>query len=180
MKIKAIETKYAGRYFRSRLEARWAIFFDVMCVKWEYENQGFSIGDDRYLPDFELPEWECYIEIKPSCISGEDDRRIKRIMKNWNGGKGKSLWVIKGSPAYGQYKAYRTPEDACEQSTTNGLIEFVFGSCRKCNGLWWGYTNGDAWGGKCQPGCESEKWTDEYGLVADAYEAAMSARFDHK
>lgn len=30
MEIKVIETKYNGFNFRSRLEARWAIFFDMM------------------------------------------------------------------------------------------------------------------------------------------------------
>ncbi len=27
--IKAIQTKYRGYHFRSRLEARWAVFFDA-------------------------------------------------------------------------------------------------------------------------------------------------------
>jgi hypothetical protein len=30
MKIKAIETRYKGYRFRSRLEARWSVFFDAM------------------------------------------------------------------------------------------------------------------------------------------------------
>jgi hypothetical protein len=57
MIIKAIETHYNGYRFRSRLEARWAIFFDAMGIKWEYELQGFVLGDGTpYLPDFYLPE----------------------------------------------------------------------------------------------------------------------------
>ena len=35
MSIKAIETKYNGFRFRSRLEARWAIFFDSIGLKYE-------------------------------------------------------------------------------------------------------------------------------------------------
>ena len=34
--IKAIETYYKGYRFRSRLEARWAVFFDAACVEYEY------------------------------------------------------------------------------------------------------------------------------------------------
>jgi len=30
--IKAIETQYRGYRFRSRLEARWAVFFDIYLV----------------------------------------------------------------------------------------------------------------------------------------------------
>lgn len=54
--IKAIETHYAGCRFRSRLEARWAVFFDTLGITWEYEAQGYELEDGtRYLPDFWLP-----------------------------------------------------------------------------------------------------------------------------
>lgn len=53
--IKAIETRYAGCRFRSRLEARWAVFFDHLGIKWEYEPQGFNFSRRPYLPDFRLP-----------------------------------------------------------------------------------------------------------------------------
>lgn len=51
----AIPTKYKGYQFRSRLEARWAGFFDLMGVSWEYEPEGFMLPSGRqYLPDFRL------------------------------------------------------------------------------------------------------------------------------
>lgn len=34
-RIKPIETKYKGYRFRSRLEARWAVFFDALGISWE-------------------------------------------------------------------------------------------------------------------------------------------------
>lgn len=52
--IKAIETSYKGYRFRSRLEARWAVFFDALGLKWEYEPEGFDLKAGRYLPDFFL------------------------------------------------------------------------------------------------------------------------------
>lgn len=69
--IKPIETVYNGYRFRSRLEARWAVFFDVAGIKYDYEPEGFeySVGDGekcRYLPDFFLPELEVYVEVKGS------------------------------------------------------------------------------------------------------------------
>lgn len=64
--IKAIETKYKGYRFRSRLEARWAVFFDTLGIKWEYESEGFNLGKAGfYLPDFRLTEHNLYVEIKP-------------------------------------------------------------------------------------------------------------------
>ena len=53
--MKAIQTEYKGYLFRSRLEARWAVFFDACGVRWEYEPEGYDLGDGiYYLPDFLL------------------------------------------------------------------------------------------------------------------------------
>lgn len=65
MLIKPIETIYNGYRFRSRLEARWAVFFDAAGIKYQYEPEGFDLDAEYYLPDFYLPEFYLYIEIKP-------------------------------------------------------------------------------------------------------------------
>ena len=53
--IQTLPTFYAGTKFRSRLEARWAIFFDHCGIKWEYEPEGYLLEDGTcYLPDFLL------------------------------------------------------------------------------------------------------------------------------
>lgn len=63
--MQALDTTYKSYKFRSRLEARWAVYFDKVGVKWEYEPAGFKISETRkYLPDFYLPEIETYIEVK--------------------------------------------------------------------------------------------------------------------
>ena len=63
--IKAIETHYNGYRFRSRLEARWAVFFDNADIEYEYEPEGFKIGyNTTYLPDFYLPQFNIYVEVK--------------------------------------------------------------------------------------------------------------------
>ena len=67
--MKAIQTKYKGYLMRSRLEARWAVFFDTLGVKWEYEAEGYDLGKDGwYLPDFRLhmPNGSIlFAEVKP-------------------------------------------------------------------------------------------------------------------
>ena len=74
--IKPIETHYNGYRFRSRLEARWAVFFDTLGIKYEYEPEGFELGDGTwYLPDFWLPDDECWIEIKPSKLPDEEEMK---------------------------------------------------------------------------------------------------------
>lgn len=64
--IKAIETFYADHYFRSRLEARWAVYFDSLGIQWIYEHEGYVLSSGvNYLPDFYLPALDMHVEIKP-------------------------------------------------------------------------------------------------------------------
>lgn len=82
--IKPIETCYNGYKFRSRLEARWAVFFDALGVKYEYEPQGFDLGNGlKYLPDFRVKCYGCrgdyelekpfdlYIEVKGKMVESD-------------------------------------------------------------------------------------------------------------
>lgn len=53
--IKAIPTRYGSVEYRSRLEARWALFFDYVGLRFEYEPGPFFWQDRLgYLPDFKL------------------------------------------------------------------------------------------------------------------------------
>jgi hypothetical protein len=74
MNLTPIETEYAGIRFRSRLEARWAVFFDALGIVWEYEPDAFRCCDGtNYLPDFRLADAPAslailagaYAEVKP-------------------------------------------------------------------------------------------------------------------
>src|SRR2546426_10542719 len=40
---KAIETKFRGYRFRSRLEARWAVLLESLGIEWLYEPEGFQL-----------------------------------------------------------------------------------------------------------------------------------------
>jgi hypothetical protein len=66
--IAAIETRYKGYRFRSRLEARWAVFFDALGLEWRYEpegfkKEGFSGGPLCYLPDFLIVKENLWVEV---------------------------------------------------------------------------------------------------------------------
>ena len=88
--LKAIQTEYKGYRFRSRLEARWAVFFDTLGVKWEYEPEGYDLGNGvYYLPDFLLHDvtvnhglfqrhCDIYVEVK-GVMTSEDARKIIRF-----------------------------------------------------------------------------------------------------
>lgn len=88
--LRAIQTEYKGYRFRSRLEARWAVFFDTLGVKWEYEPEGYDLGNGvYYLPDFLLHDvtvnhglfqrhCDIYVEVK-GVMTDEDAKKIIRF-----------------------------------------------------------------------------------------------------
>ncbi len=89
MTMKPIETHYKGYRFRSRLEARWAVFFDTLGVDWEYEKEGYDLGPaGLYLPDFWLPGQQCWVEVKGKEPTEEED------------GKALALAQASGLPVY--------------------------------------------------------------------------------
>lgn len=64
-KPKAMEVSYSGRIFRSRLEARWAVFLDLLDVNWDYEPFFYLVGEELfYLADFYLPDQQLWLEVK--------------------------------------------------------------------------------------------------------------------
>ncbi len=64
-----IPTSYGGTRFRSRLEARWAAFFDLMGWEWEYEPADLN----GWIPDFSLrTSPTVYVEVKPTKVFLED------------------------------------------------------------------------------------------------------------
>jgi len=64
--INAIPTVYAGVRFRSRLESRWAAFFDLVKWRWDYEPLDFN----GWIPDFVLigAKQVTYVEVKPTYV----------------------------------------------------------------------------------------------------------------
>lgn len=69
MDYKPIQTRYKGCKFRSRLEARWAVFFDAMAIEWEYEKEGYELPSGNYLPDFWLPQVSMWAEVKAVVLT---------------------------------------------------------------------------------------------------------------
>ena len=79
--IKAIETYYNGYRFRSRSEARWAVFFDNAGIKYYYEPEGFPVqGTEGYLPDFYLPDSKEFFEVK-GVLDDEDYQKVESFME---------------------------------------------------------------------------------------------------
>lgn len=100
--MKAITTVYKGWRFRSRTEARWAVFFDALGIKWEYEPEGFEMSDGtRYLPDFWLPDWGMWVEVKGGFPTEREKLLADRLhcevdFRGW--GVGRPVFITHGAP----------------------------------------------------------------------------------
>lgn len=95
MTYAAIPTEYAGVRFRSRLEARWAAFFDNIGARWQYEPVDL-VG---YIPDFlvDLPA-PLLIEVKPAARSSALLEAARKIdASGWRG----EAWVVGLTPSIG-------------------------------------------------------------------------------
>lgn len=83
--MNAIPTTYKGVRFRSRLEARWAAFFDLASWPWLYE----PIDLDGYIPDFVVERRgrpKRLVEVKPALEVGELALPSLKIMASgWDG-----------------------------------------------------------------------------------------------
>ena len=79
--IKAIETEYDGHRFRSRLEARWAVFFNAIGLTYEYEIEGFEMDGTRYLPDFYIPSLNRWFEIKGKPLSLDEIKKCEEFCR---------------------------------------------------------------------------------------------------
>src|SRR6267378_3728953 len=100
--MKVIETHYKNCKFRSRLEARWAVFFDALRIEWLYEPEGYEMFDGtRYLPDFYLPRFNrgIYAEVKP-------DRGTSAKAIQFAEMEGRDVLLLDGLPAVKIYTLY--------------------------------------------------------------------------
>lgn len=96
--LKPIETVYRGYRFRSRLEARWAVFFDALGIDWEYESEGYELPSGRYLPDFWLPTFGggMWAEVKPE--GGDNGKASSLALQS-----GSPVWLCFGVPSARAY-----------------------------------------------------------------------------
>ncbi len=187
--IKAIETKYKGYKFRSRLEARWAVFFDALGIKWEYEKEGYALGDaGLYLPDFWLPgiSGGAWIEIKGEYPTDAELIKAEALCDATK----KDVYVFVGPPWFSIARAVFTIVDdghpqECSYWYEHMDEDFQYDYEQKY-GLGCYYQGWQTFGayedGLVDIICLAE--SDDIRcahseLITSAYTAALSARFEH-
>lgn len=187
-RIKPIETRYNGYRFRSRLEARWAVFFDTLGVDYEYEPEGFELPNgEKYLPDFRLKCWgtrgdvievpyPLYVEVKGE-MTERDAEKIRLFSQQF------PVLVVGAIPAVNTFN--------------DSFDGYIFNSYDRMNGTSicpFNYETIDGDHFAAYPAATSDGkfflWGDDYNYIycdkaeqeakiVNAYKAARSARFEY-
>jgi hypothetical protein len=156
--LQAIETAYSGCRFRSRLEARWAVFFGVLGVRYHYEPQGFDLGGvlGAYLPDFWLPPQSGfrggYVEIKGAVPT---DREWEKAW--WLGlGAGQTVYVFAGGVELPD-PAYDPPANCAAVVLPGGIADYphAWCECHLCGAVGIEY---EGRGARLACGCDHGRW----------------------
>lgn len=77
----SVPTLYKGIQFRSRLEARWAIFFDELGIEWDYEPETFETKYGYYMPDFFLPSINRWFIVKGTKIPDDESKKVLELSR---------------------------------------------------------------------------------------------------
>lgn len=78
--MKVLETHFEGHVFRSRLEARYAVFLNELGWSWDYEPESFVFdGGIPYLPDFYLPQLNAWLEVKGVSFTDQEKKKCRLL-----------------------------------------------------------------------------------------------------
>ena len=188
--LTAIETVYRGYRFRSRLEARWAVFFQTLGVPWEYEPEGFKLSTGEwYLPDFRvhLADGVLWCEVKPAGVAVELFERFVMALDAKIRGT-----VLREIPDPNDFRCYAGAGDGDDFHVWWGgeLLEgcgygesdiyYQFCICDRCGGVGFEFEGRSA---RIQCGCDKHgsdgDHTSNHPRILAAYRAARAARFEH-
>ncbi len=116
--IKPLETVYKGYKFRSRTEARWAVYLDTLGIAFEYEKEGFDLGPHGwYLPDFWLPYVLMWAEVKGDAFTLAERAKCAALAVL----TGCPVLMLDGQPRARPYMAFwpRRGIDECDYVLSN-------------------------------------------------------------
>lgn len=167
---KAIQTHWNGYLFRSRLEARWAVFFDFLEIPYQYEKEGYELDRARYLPDFWLEDQKCWIEVKGQFPTPEEQRKARSLVME-SGLPVFFAWgpiAAEGTDEWPNYHlGFSKDRDEVEQDDC-----YLWCVCRLCGG------KGLRFNGKAHQLCGCGRGHGSNADLGIGYRVARAARFE--
>ena len=129
---------YRNVKYRSKTEAQWANFLDKMHIRHRYEDKRFALMNGKYYtPDFYLPDYGIYLEVKPSDpIIRNAEREKPEVLASMLDNE--RVWITHGRPGVFEQLAGPNVQAIPEAIiTTDNAIETteVYGNVL-INGFW--------------------------------------------
>lgn len=181
MEFKPIETEYNGYRFRSRAEARWAVFFDNIGMRYIFEPEGYELSDGtKYLPDFYLPDSDSFFEVK-GIMNEKDMHKIEMLINDLG---------ISVAIGYADLEFQSCDWWGDNHYSITVKEESVLVKCKRCEKFYFSALNG-TYACRCCGAYDGDHlfdvkaygekpfWMDYEKEITDAYSAAKQARFEH-
>ena len=169
--MKIIETKFDGHRFRSRTEARWAVFFKTAGIEYEYERAGLVLDGKPYLPDFWLPKMKLWLEVKGADPTPEEYKLCELLAA----ATGYGVMLAVGAPEPKEQIHWYPPKP----DYMDGCRYYIADDRRNDNEFW--LMSDDPSGFSIGPeyGPNHMKEPLVHSASKAGYEAAKAARFEH-
>lgn len=87
---RGIKTEYSGIIFRSTWEARFAKALDARGIGWAYEPKVVDLGPCSYVPDFDIPTFGCFAEVK-GYLDERSERKLALYKARF---PEKPIWLV--------------------------------------------------------------------------------------
>lgn len=185
-------TWYNGVFFRSRLEARWAVFFDALGISWRYEPEKYETPHGPYIPDFEIDlyngktlievkpnSWFAFCDVKPFSLPDDVERYCDVSEMT-----GMPIYVTGDLAPLGQVECSGRFGSNGKAMYTPGDWDHDFTVCPYCLEVGIEYDARSARMTCCQQrranSASDKDYQGNHVKLLDAYAAALSARFEER
>jgi hypothetical protein len=164
-----------------RTEARWAVFFDSLGLKWDYEAEGYVLPDGTwYLPDFKLilsPDQLIYCEIKPEEFDDFNDEELAKL-RHLSNQLNCDVLLLTGVPDYRAYQQIlpHTEQNALSLAFFQDYAPYV----RTVDQYWLQLLRFDETTGRMFFEMDERRLGKAFGRnYLEAVKSARAARFEH-
>jgi hypothetical protein len=138
---------------------------DTLGLGYRYEREGYQLARGlRYLPDFYVPAWDEFVEIKPALPSPAELRKAVALARQTLRG----IYLLIGDPWPEEYTAWHL-------AGPRETFDLAWSPCRAC----WGKPRlvvPDPAGGTCFCGAQPSK--DDALALQGAFLTARRQRFE--
>lgn len=162
------------------MEARWAVFFDTLRLDWDYEKEGYDLGDlGFYLPDFWVSDLYdrhghkgMFVEIKGQEATDLEIEKLGRLLEPGR----HAAMLQRGMKMPTSFKDDNEFIEVANYEQYGICTDYpmVFMKCYSCGAVKFEFPEYNY----CKCEVCGNKADEDHPLIHKAFENALSARFE--